>query len=129
LNPIKDYFEEKGIEVDIEIEERNGQELTKSQLKENPLLLCRYYVLFFGEFATYYLRMTEKDKKQFRDFEELKRLYSENIEIFNFLYVKNSKLLNSNGWTVALKNEISNFVFENHAIISNFFNLFWEVLE
>ncbi len=120
-NLIKDYIEQNDIEVEIGIEDKEGNELTKHEIKQNPILLAKYYSVFFSEFKVIYDKMEDKTP--------LKGIYESNQKIFEFIYGQNALINSGSIYSSQWEMQLMDYVLENYSIISNFFNQFWEVLD
>lgn len=77
LEKLKEKFEETGAEVDISFEDENdsSRELTRHEIKDDPLLRVKYFRIFYNEFKRIFRK--EPPQKLLGLFSELDEYYTE----------------------------------------------------
>ena len=121
---LKEYLEKNNLEFKITLKEKeNGDDLTKQDIKFNPVLFSEYFLLFLDEF----LRLFQDKEFSNKDKEEINECRNIYLDLYQ-LQVEFREMDIEYG-----KGEIQKLIRDcvkvNHEKINELFDLCWEMFE
>jgi len=124
INELKQYLEKNNLEFKITLKEKeNGDDLTKQDIKFNPVLFSETFISFFDEF----LRLlgeypfSDKDKEEIKEWRRIYLSFHENLLEFRGMDTSSGEGFYSN--------EIKRVMQKNTEMVNKFFELCWEMFD
>jgi len=119
---LKEYLENNNLEFKVALKEKeNGDDLTKQDIKFNPVLFSETFISFFDEFLRLFkdYNFSDEDKEEIKEWRRISFNFYENLLEFQEIDTPSGKDFYSN--------EIKRVMQKNTEITNKFFDLCWEV--